>query len=125
MRFLQALWECSILLPNFGGPVRNFQKFFKSFADASKFIDFIRRAPTAANFTQNVTDTQTAIKQIGVFVAFILQPEMKPPKRVPARTINTERDESSQTHLTVFTTLRSFRDKVFFTVGGDTDRCMR
>ena len=53
----------------------------------------------------------TPIKQIRGFVGLILQPEMKPPKIVPDTRINTKRDESSQTHLTVFTTLRSFRDK--------------
>ena len=57
----------------------------------------------------------TPIKQIRVFVELILQPEMELSEIVPdprhRMTINTERDESSQTHHTVFTTLRSFRDK--------------
>ena len=52
-----------------------------------------------------------AIKQIRGFVGLILQPEMEPPKIVPDPRINTERDESSQSHLTVSTTCRSFRDK--------------
>ena len=54
------------------------------------------------------------IKQIRVFVGFILQPDLKLPKIVPDPRINTERDESSHTHLTVFTTLRSFRDKAIY-----------
>ena len=56
---------------------------FKSFADASKIVDFIGRAPTGSNFTWKLSDTRTTIKQIRVLVAFILQPEMKLPKIVP------------------------------------------
>ena len=41
------------------------------------------------------------IKQIRVFGGLILQPEMKPPKIVTDPAINTERDESSQSHHTV------------------------
>ena len=37
-----------------------------------------------------------AIKQVRVLGVFILQPEMKPPKSVPARTINTSKRWSSQ-----------------------------
>ena len=47
----------------------------------------------------------TSIKQIRGFGGLILQPEMKPPKIVPDPAINTERDESSQSHHTVSTTL--------------------
>ena len=64
-----------------------------------------------ANFTGG--QCYTAIKQIRGFVGSILQPDWKLPKIVPDPRINTERDESSHTHLTVFTTLRSFRDKDF------------
>ena len=48
----------------------------------------------------------TSIKQIRVFVEF---------ENRPRPLINIERDESSQTHLTVSTTLRSFRDKIIHT----------
>ena len=53
-----------------------------------------------------------AIKQIGLFAGFILQPQFETSENRPRpTTIHTERDESSQTHLTVFTTRQSFRDK--------------
>ena len=55
MAFLQTFRECSILLPGFDEPVRNFEKIekrVKSFADASKVVDFIGRAPTGGNFIQ-------------------------------------------------------------------------
>ena len=54
-----------------------------TFEESSKIVDFIGRAPLGSNFTQNLTDTRTTIKQIRVLVAFILQPEMKLPKIVP------------------------------------------
>ena len=76
MTFLQTFRECSILLPGFDEPVRNFakiQKRVKRVADASKIVDFIGRAPTLTHFN-NLCDT---IKQIRVFVGSILQPEMK------------------------------------------------
>ena len=54
-----------------------------------------------------------AIKQIRGFGGLILQPEMKPPKIVPDPEKNKEGKEMNllNTHHTVFTTLRSFRDK--------------
>ena len=113
MTVLHTFRECSILLPVFDKPVRNFEKTenrVKSFVDASEMIDFIGRAPIGANFVEILFDRCTTIKQIRVLVAFILQPEMELPKIVPEPRINTKKDESSQTHLAVFTTLQSFRD---------------
>ena len=52
---------------------------FTTFADASKMVDLIGRAPNGTDFDK-ICDM---IKQIRVFVGFILQPEMELPKIVP------------------------------------------
>ena len=67
------------------------------------------------------TASVTSIKQIRGFVGFILQPEMKLLENRPRPLINIERDESSQTHLIVSTTCRSFRDKCVFSIADDRD----
>ena len=90
MIFLLTFRECSILLPGFDEPVRNFEKIekrVKSFGDVSKMIDFIGRAPNGdPRYSYGEIypfQHDTTIKQIRVLVAFILQPEMKLPKIVP------------------------------------------
>ena len=94
MRFLQTFRECSILLPVFAGPVRNFQKFcgclencrfYRESAYRGKFYpNFIQiLSKFYPNFIQILIIWRTSIKQIRVLVAFILQPEMKLPKIVP------------------------------------------
>ena len=71
----------------------------------------LQLGPSHLTHFDNLCDT---IKQKRVFVELILQPEMNVLENRPRpKTINTERDESSHTHLTVFTTLRSFRDAKF------------
>ena len=49
----------------------------------------------------------TGVRWVHITTRFETSQNRPRPKR-----INTERDESSQTHLAVFTTLRSFRDNV-------------
>ena len=94
--------KCSILLPVF----HNLFETFKNSQDAPKMIDFIGRAPTCHFRCTDPGQIQVyTIKQIRGFVEFILQPDLKLIKIVPDPTINTERDESSQTHHTVSTTL--------------------
>ena len=90
MAFLQTVRECSILLPVFDEPVRNFEKIekrVKSFGDVSKMIDFIGRAPNGdPRYSYGEIypfQHDTTIKQIRVFVGLILQPEMDPPKIIP------------------------------------------
>ena len=60
MTVLQTFRECSILLPVFDEPVRNFEKIekrVKSCGDASEIVDFIGRAPIVSNFVQNLRET--------------------------------------------------------------------
>ena len=66
----------------------------KTFQEASKMVDLQLGAPNGAGFVYMARFSKSgyhAIKQIWGFVGFILQPEMKPPKSVPARTINTSK----------------------------------
>ena len=91
--------KCLKLLPCFEKSIRNVQKVFTIPGKWSIYRGKCR----SRNFCSgqhNIT-----IKQIRVFVGLILQPEMDPPKIVPDPAINIERDESSQSHHTVSTTL--------------------
>ena len=64
-----------------------------------------------------------AIKQIRVFVGFILQPDLKLPKIVPDPEKNKEGKEMNLLKLTIQSSLRYDPSgiKVFFTIGDDRD----
>ena len=90
MRFLKTFRECSILLPVFDEPVRNFEKiektcqtFWGCLGNDRFYRESAYRGKFYPNFVQILFDRCTTIKQIRVLVAFILQPEMKLPKIVP------------------------------------------
>ena len=70
------------------------------------------REPHVAGFANFCPFWVPTIKQIRAFVGFILQPDLKLPRIVPDQN-NKYRKEMIllKLHHTVFTTLRSFRDK--------------
>ena len=81
---------------------------FETVQDASKTVDLKGRAPNGTDFLYFVDTNKanTGVRWVHITTRFETSENRPRPKK-----INTERDESSQTHLTVFTTLRSFRDK--------------
>ena len=90
---------------------------FKSFADASEIVDFIGWVPTRWthwNF-RNLVPTRDKANTGVRWVHITTRNET--PRKSSLTPIHTIRDESSQTHLTVSTTLRSFRDKPFYKSG--------
>ena len=93
-KLCQPFRKCSILLPSFDETFKNLSKLFRMLRKWS--IYSWERLPT--HISRIWCDT---IKQIRVFVGFILQPEMKLLENRPRPLINIERDESSQTHLIV------------------------
>ncbi len=112
MTALRTFRKCSILQPGLDEPVRNCGNVWKLFQEAPKIVDLQLGAPTGSNFIQklskrcDINKANTGVRLVHITTRFETSQNRPRPK-----TINTERDESSHTHLTVFTTLRSFRDK--------------
>ncbi len=115
MTVLRIFLKCSILQPVFEALCRNIQNVSGCIENDSFKEEISYPRPTCRICAFQGRFFLTPIKQIRGFVGFILQPEMKLLENRPRPLINIERDESSQTHLIVSTTLRSFRDKVIHT----------
>ena len=78
-------------------------KLVETFQEAPKIVDLQLGAPTGANFTSKGV---ASIKQIRVFVGFILQPDLKLPKIVPDPEKNKEGKEMNLLILTIQSSLR-------------------
>ena len=101
-RFLR---KCSILQPIFESLCRNTQNFAWCLKNYKFKGDSSYPPPHLTDLGVSGLFLVTPIKQIRGVVGFILQPDLKPPKIVLDPTINTERDESSQSHHSVSTAL--------------------
>ena len=117
MKVLRNFRKCSILQPVFDEPVGNFQKPIKTLADALKIVNFIGRVPLGEDFTPygSILPICVPCNKANTGARWVHITTRNETHRKSSPTpINTKRDESPQPHLTVSTTLRSFREELTY-----------